>query len=147
MESQKRLLVLYDVSALTDDEIGRLELEACVQAEASDADEWSVGHPDVPVVSAVYERPAMSEIPISDEADAVAEVMGGDPPSDSGKRGWRRHIPPFAFWWGAGCGMLAVGTTFTEALRITAVAAVIWVGLVWAIATLGRYVADLVVGS
>jgi hypothetical protein len=49
--SERRLLrVVYDVSALTNEQIGALELEAVVQAEASD---HAGGHPDVPVVESV----------------------------------------------------------------------------------------------
>ena len=50
---RKVLTVKYDVSKLTEPQIDALMLEAVVQAEASDEDEFSPGHPDVDVISAV----------------------------------------------------------------------------------------------
>lgn len=47
------LVVRYDVTGLTDEEIGQLELEAVVQGESSDSDEDNPGHPDVPVTSEI----------------------------------------------------------------------------------------------
>jgi len=59
-EKPKRVLVVeYDVTGLTDQQVGRLELEAVVQAERS-KDTWGDvddGHPDVPVKSRIEERP------------------------------------------------------------------------------------------
>jgi hypothetical protein len=47
----RRLVVVYDVSDLTDDEVNGLALEAEVQAEASEH------HPDVPAGSFVMSDP------------------------------------------------------------------------------------------
>lgn len=57
-----QLVIRYDVTGLSEDEIAVLAGEAQAQAESSDADEWSVGHPDVPVVSVeVVETPGGKE--------------------------------------------------------------------------------------
>lgn len=45
--AREYLLVRYDVTDLTEAERDRLALEAVVQGESSDADEWQPGHPDV----------------------------------------------------------------------------------------------------
>lgn len=48
----------FDVTGLSEAERDRLALEVAVQAEASDADEWSAGHPDVEVVITFETSPA-----------------------------------------------------------------------------------------
>lgn len=53
--SPKRLVVEYDVTDLSKDEIGHLELESRVQGEASDGMggkhyDGETGHPDTPVL-------------------------------------------------------------------------------------------------
>lgn len=60
----RALVVVYDVSNLSEAELASLELEAAVQGEASDYEEvegQGRGHPDVAVLSVVIEAP-MQEV-------------------------------------------------------------------------------------
>jgi len=83
MRAHRRLIVQYDVSGLTDEQVGALEMEAVVQAEESDT------HPSVPLIgsSVVNHEPPMREIlvhlnvqvPMDDRRDyeeIVALVQG-----------------------------------------------------------------------
>lgn len=64
MSETRRILTLrFDVTHLTDEQIGRLEFEASVQAETTDADEYQAGKPDVP-----YLGSNLAEIPTRKEA-------------------------------------------------------------------------------
>lgn len=69
---KKTLIAKYDVTDLSDRERERLEMEVAVQAEASDPDEGSPGHPDVPVeTEVVVDGPELTQ----DHFDAIGVAL------------------------------------------------------------------------
>lgn len=98
--SSKKLVVAYDVTGLSEDEIGELELEAVAQGEASDGHggkryDGKTGHPDAPVLGAkVVKRGKRSTLVVdfdvtnltkdqtgwlASEAEVQAEASDGHP--------------------------------------------------------------------
>jgi hypothetical protein len=74
--TRRYLKVVYDVTGLTDEQVGALELEAAVQAEASSdftEDEPGTGHPDVPVESYVFEDDEENEASLRPRPGETAE--------------------------------------------------------------------------
>lgn len=74
-----RLVVVYDVSGFSADEVTCLASEAHAQGEASDVDDGSVGHPDaVTVVSHMVDADDRSRVVLLDFArltDVIADSL------------------------------------------------------------------------
>ncbi len=76
-EAKRFLDVRYDVTGLSDEEIGELTVEAIVQAEPSDAtDDDHQGHPGVPVEHELVEHEPAS---LREVAVELVAVHGADP--------------------------------------------------------------------
>ena len=99
-KSKKVLVVEYDVTGLSKDEIGELELEAVVQGEASDGQggkryNGKTGHPDTPVLNTkVIKRGKRSALVVNFDVTSLTKTEIGYLASEAEVQGERSDGHP-----------------------------------------------------